>query len=313
MNLNQLRIFYFAVKYGSFSAAAEALYITQPAVTKQIQQLQATYGVKILNRFGKKMVPTDAGEVLYEFADKIFQFESQAEESLRDFQQRKSGRLRIHASESFGAYYLPFIINLFRKKYPKIHISVNIFPNREIIENTVKLENDMGFISYPIEHKKLMVREILEDRLVLIVPPSHPFAKKKLLEPRKLEAQSIVMHEKGSASREIVDGFIKRHNVSVSVPLELSNNEAIKRAVEEGIGLSLISEHVVSEEVKRKKLKSIPLVDPTLIRKFYLIYHKEKYLSQPFQMFISMVNQWSSEYRKAYARRSPLPSYSERD
>lgn len=309
MNLNQLRIFYFAVKCKSFSAAAEALYITQPAVTKQIQQLQATYGVKLLNRFGKKMVPTDAGEVLYDFADKIFQFESQAEESLRDFQQRKSGRLRIHASESFGAYYLPFIINLFRKKYPKIHISVNIFPNQEIIENTVKLENDMGFISYPIEHKKLLTQEILEDRLVLIVPPSHPFAKKKLLEPRKLEAQSIVMHEKGSASREIVDGFIKRHNVSVSVPLELSNNEAIKRAVEEGIGLSLISEHVVSEEVKGKKLKSIPLVDPTLIRKFYLIYHKEKYLSQPFQMFISMVNQWSSEYRKAYARRSPLPSH----
>ncbi|MBM4340448.1 MAG: LysR family transcriptional regulator [Deltaproteobacteria bacterium] len=298
MNFHQLKSFYFAVKYGSLSAAADALYITQPAVTKQIQQLQATYGVKLLNRFGKKMVPTDAGEVLFDFADKIFQFESQAEESLRDFQQRKSGRLRIHASESFGAYYLPFIINLFRKKYPKIRISVNIFPNQEIVENTVKLENDMGFISYPIEHKKLLAQEILEDRLVLIVPSTHPLAKKRLLEPRQLDGQSIVMHERGSASREIVDGFIKRHNISVSIPLELSNNEAIKRAVEEGIGLSLISEHVVKEEVKRKKLKSVPLIDPALIRKFYLIYHKEKYLSQPFQMFISMVNQWTSEFKK---------------
>jgi DNA-binding transcriptional LysR family regulator len=310
MNFNQLRTFYFAVKYGNYSAAAEALYITQPAVTKQIQQLQATYGVKLLNRFGRKMVPTDTGEVLYDFADKIFQFENQAEESLRDFQQHKSGRLRIHASETFGAYYLPFIINLFRKKYPKIHISVNIFPNREIIENTVKLENDMGFISYPFEHKKLMVREILEDRLVLIVPSSHPFAKKKLLDPQKLDGQSIIMHEKGSASREIVDEFIRRNSLSVSISLEFSNNEAIKRAVEQGLGLSLISEHVVSEEVNRKKLKSIPLVDPTLIRKFYLIYHKEKYLSQPFQMFVSMVNQWSSEYHKAYAESPPLPSLS---
>jgi len=118
------------------------------------------------------------------------------------------------------------------------------------------------------------------------------------------------MHEKGSASREIVDGFIKRHNISVSIPLELSNNEAIKRAVEEGIGLSLISEHVVKEEVKRKKLISIPLIDPALTRKFYLIYHKEKYLSQPFQMFISMVIQWSSEYRKTYAGKPPLPNHS---
>ena len=241
----------------------------------------------------------DAGEVLYDFADKIFQMESQAEESLRDFQQRKSGRLRIHASESFGAYYLPFIINIFRKKYPNIHISVNIFPNQEVIENTIKLENDLGFISYPSEHKKLVVQEVLEDRLVLIAPPSHPFSRLKLLDPQKLDGQSIIMHEKGSATRDIVDTFIRRNNLSVLITLELSNNEAIKRAVEEGAGISLISEHVVSEEVKRKKLKSIPLTDPTMKRKFYLIHHKDKYLSHPLQMFLYMVNQWALEYAKS--------------
>lgn len=299
MNFNQLKTFYFAVKYGSYSAAAEALYITQPAVTKQVQQLEATYGIKFLNRFGKKMVFTDAGEVLYDFADKIFQIESQAEESLRDFQQRKSGRLRIHASESFGAYYLPFIINIFKKKYPNIHISVNIFPNQEVIENTIKLENDLGFISYLFEHKKLIIQDVLEDRLVLIVPPSHPFARMKLLDPQKLDGQPIIMHEKGSATRDIVDSFIGRNNLSVFIALELSNNEAIKRAVEEGVGISLISEHVVSEEVKRRKLKSIPLADPTMKRKFYLIHHKDKYLSHPFQMFLYMVNQWALEYTRS--------------
>ncbi len=299
MNLHQLRIFYFAVKYGSFSAAAEALYITQPAVTKQIQQLQAAHGVKLLNRFGKKMVLTDAGEALYSFADKIFQIEIQAEENLRDFQQRKSGRLRIHASESFGAYYLPSIINLFRKKYPKIHIAANIFTNQQIIENTLRLENDLGFISSSLEHKKLVIHEVLEDRLILIAPPSHPLARKKSLDPWKLEGQSIIMHEKGSASRNIVDEFIRKNNLLVSVTLELSNNEAIKRAVEQGLGLSIISEHVVREEIERKKLKPIPLTDPTLKRKFYLIYHKDKYLSQPFQMFVQIVNQWASEYKKS--------------
>jgi len=306
MNFNQLKAFYFAVKFGSYGAAAQALYITQPAVTKQIQQLQATYGVKLLNRFGKKMVPTDAGEVLFEYADRIFQIENQLEESLRDFQQRHSGRLRIHAGESFGAYYLPFIINLFRKKYPKIHISVNILPNQEVIENTVKLENDLGFISYPVDHKKLVVQEVLEDRLVLIVPLSHPFARKKTLDLRKLDGQALIMHEKGSATREIVDQFLERHHLSVFITLEHSNNEAIKRAVEEGIGISLISEHVVREEVKRKTLKAIPLAEPMLRRKFYLIYHKDKYLSQPFQMFLSMVNQWATSSYKAPP--PPLPT-----
>lgn len=301
MNFNQLKTFYFAVKYGSYSAAAEALFITQPAVTKQVQQLESAYGIKFLNRFGKKMVLTDAGEVLFDFADKIFQMESQAEESLRDFQQRKSGRLRIHASESFGAYYLPFIINHYRRKYPDIHISVTIFPNLEVIENTVKLENDLGFISYPLEHRKLVIREVLEDRLVLILPPSHPFSRLKRLEPQKLEGQSIVMHEKGSATREIVDTFIRKNNLSVFITLELSNNEAIKRAVEEGAGVSLISEHVVHEEVKRKKLKAVPLADSAMKRKFYLIHHKDKYFSHPFQMFLYMVNQWAKEYSSTQA------------
>src|SRR4030065_2301856 len=179
MNFNQLKAFYFAVKYGGYSAAAEALFVTQPAVTKQIQQLEATYGIKFLNRFGKKMVLTDAGEAFSGFADKIFQIETQAEENLRDFQQRKSGRLRIHASETFGAYYLHFIINLFKEKYSNIHISVTIFPSDLVIENTARLENDLGFISYPLVHKKLITHEVLEDRLALAPPPPPSLSRKK--------------------------------------------------------------------------------------------------------------------------------------
>ncbi len=304
MNLNQLRTFYFAVKLGSFSAAADALFITQPAVTKQIQQLQAAHGIRLLNRFGKKMVLTDAGEALFGFADKIFQIEAQAEENLRDFQQRKSGRLRIHSSESFGGYYLPFVLNLFREKYPGIHVSVTIFPSELVIENTVRLENDLGFISYPLDHKKLITREVLEDRLVLIAQPSHPFARKKALDPARLKGQPIIMHERGSASRNIVDEFIKKNNLTVSVRLELSNNEAITRAVEQDLGLSLISENVVREEVAGRKLKAIPIADPSLKRKFYVIYHKDKYLSQHLQVFLQMVNQWGSEYSRTRSEKS---------
>jgi DNA-binding transcriptional LysR family regulator len=147
-----------------------------------------------------------------------------------------------------------------------------------------------------VEHKKLVIRDVLEDRLVLIVPPIHPFAKKRLIQPRHLEGQPIIMHEKGSGTRHILDEFIQKNHLSVSISLELSNNEAIKRAVEQGMGLSVISENVVREEVQRKKLKAIPLADPTLIRKFYLIHHKDKYLSQPLQMLIQTVNQWATEY-----------------
>lgn len=294
MNFNQLRTFYFTVKNGSVSAAAEALNVSQPAVTKQIQQLQSAYGIKFLNRFGKKMVLTDAGEALYDFADRIFTIENQIEEKIRAFQQRKSGRIRIHTAESFGAYYLPSIVNLFKKTYPQMDIAANIFLPQQVIENTLRLDNDLGFIPCPFHHKKLVVREVLEDRIVLIAPPSHPFTRKILLRPRDLEGQSMIMHERGSATRNIVDEFIQKHRLSVFVTLELSSNEGIKRAVEQGIGLSLISANVVSEEVRRKKLKAIPLSDQSLKRKFYMIHHKDKYISQPLKILIDMVYQWSS-------------------
>ena len=135
MNLNQLRIFYMAAKHGSLSLAAQKLFISQPAVTKGIQRLQDYYEIKFINRFGKRMVLTDAGEVLYGIAEKIFEMENQAEESIFDFQQHKKGHIRIHASESFGAYYLPSILNPFSKSNPFIRISVNILPTEQVVEN----------------------------------------------------------------------------------------------------------------------------------------------------------------------------------
>ena len=298
MNLNQLKIFYMAAKYGSLSAAAGALYITQPAVTKGIQRLQEHYEIKLFNRFGKRMALTDAGEVLYGIAESIFEMENQAEESLRDFQQRKRGFLRILSSETFGSYYLPFIINRFIQANPKIRISVELLPTDLIVEKTATLATDLGFISYPVPHKKLFMREVLEDSYQLIVPSGHPLASKSLIEPRDLEGYSLIVHEKGSAPRISTEDFVRRHNINVSIPLELSNNEAVKTAVEEGIGIAIIMKRVVSKELAMGILKAIPLSDPAMMRKFYLIHHKDKYISRPFQSLIDMVDQWVADYRR---------------
>ncbi|MEK7374008.1 MAG: LysR family transcriptional regulator [Thermodesulfobacteriota bacterium] len=296
MNLNQLKTFYMAAKHGSLSAAAEAMCITQPAVTKGIQRLQEYYEIKLFNRFGKKMALTDAGEVLSGIAESIFEMENQAEESLRDFQQRKRGFIRILSSESFGSYYLPFIINRFSKANPGIRISVDLLPTEQVVEKTAALSNDLGFISYPVPHKKLFMREILEDSYQIIVPPGHPFALKAVIEPEDLAGQSVIVHEKGSAPRKSTEEFAGKHNIHLTIPLELSNNEAIKTAVEEGVGIAIITRRVVSKEIEMGKLRAIPLSDPAMTRKFYLIHHKDKYLSRPLQSLIDMVDHWASEY-----------------
>jgi len=301
MNLNQLKIFYLSAKLGSLSAAARALNITQPAVTKGIQRLQEYYEIKLTNRFGKKLALTDAGDALYEIAEKIFELEKNAEESIRDFQQRKKGHIRIHASESFGAYYLPSIIGPFSKSNPNIRISINILPNEQVVENVAGLNNDLGFISYPIEHKKVLIREILEDRLVIIVPPDHAFARKKYLAPRDLNGQNMIIHEKGSTPQRVIDEFIKKNKISIFIPMELSSNRAVKKAVEDGTGIALISRNVASEEIQMGRLIAIPLSGRAIKRKFYLVHHKDKYISESLGRLIEMVDKWAAEYTKSFS------------
>lgn len=299
MNLNQLKIFYLAAKKKNLSLAAEELFITQPAVTKGIQRLQEFYDMKFVDHIGKQLVLTDAGEVLYEIAEKIFELESKAEESIRDFQQRKRGRIRILSSESFGDYYLPRIIIPFSKAYPLVRIKMNILPTEQVIEHTATLNNDLGFISYPIEHKKLLVKEILEDELVIITPPNHPLARHKGLSPGHLEDQILIMHETGSAPRNAFENYIRKNELEVEVHLELSSNRAIKRAVEDGLGIALISRKVANEEIVNKRLMAIPLSDPSMTRRFYMVHHKDKYLSESLQNFMEMVLKWSADYVEA--------------
>ncbi len=295
MNFNQLKIFYFAVKSGNLSAAAEDLFITQPAVTKGIQRFQEFYELKFIDYVGKKLVLTDAGEVLFEIADKIFEMETHAEESIRDFQQRKRGHIRIMSSESFGDYYLPEVIIPFCKAYPLVRVSMNILPTELVVESTASLQCDIGFISYPVDHAKLAVREILEDELVIITPRSHPLAGRHMLRAHDLEGQPLIMHEEGSAPRRAIDDFVQRHGITIKIPMELTSNRAIKRAVEHGIGIALISRKVAKEEIEQKRLIALSLADPAMKRKFFLVHHKGKYMSESLQRLMDMVFKWASE------------------
>ena len=285
-----------AAKNGNLSLAARELFITQPAVTKGIQRLQEFYDMKFVDHIGKKLVLTDAGEVLYEIAEKIFELENQAEESIRDFQQRKRGHIRILSSESFGDYYLPRMIIPFSKAYPLVRITMSILPTEQVVNHTAILNNDLGFISYPVEHDKLLVREVLKDQLVIIAPLNHPLTCKEKLAPDDLAGQLLIMHEKGSAPRNAIEEYIRQNNLSVKIPLELSSNRAIKRAVEEGIGIALISRKVALEEIEAGRLMAIPLSDPSMTRKYFMIHHKDKYLSESLGNFIERVFEWAAEY-----------------
>lgn len=296
MNLGQLKIFYLSSKMGSLSKAAEELNVTQPAVTKGIQRLQEYYDIKLFNRFGKKLILTDAGSALYEIAEKIFDLEIHAEDTIREFLEQKQGHIRIDASESFGAYYLPSIVNPVSKEHPNVRFSVNILPSDLVVENVANLNNDIGFISLPIENKKVVSREILEDHMIFVAPPSHPLVNKKHLTYMDLSGQSMIVHEKGSLSHQVIHDFLKKHKLDVVVSLELSSNRAIKKAVEDGLGIALVSRNTAFGDILRKKLTVLPFPGPPISRKFYIVHHKDKYFSEVLNQLIERVDHWAFEY-----------------
>jgi len=299
MNLGQLKIFYLSSKLGSLSKAAEALNVTQPAITKGIQRLQEYYDIKLFNRFGKKLVLTDAGIAVYKIAEKIFDLEIYAEATIREFLEQKQGHIRIDASESFGAYYLPSIVNPVSKEHPDIRFSVNILPSGLVVENVANLNNDIGFISYPIENERVVCREILEDHMIFVASPSHPLVNKKRLTYMDLSGQSMIVHEKGSLSFQVTHDFFKKNKVDVVVSLELSSNRAIKKAVVEGLGIALVSRNTVFGHIQMKKLAVLPFPGPPITRKFYLVHHKDKYFSEVLNQLIKKVDHWALEYHKS--------------
>jgi DNA-binding transcriptional LysR family regulator len=264
MNLGQLKIFYLTSKTGSLSKAAEELNITQPAVTKGIQRLQEYYEIKLFNRFGKKLVLTDVGNALYKIAEKIFDLEIHAEDTIREFLEQKQGHIRIDASESFGSYYLPSIVNPVSKEHPNVRFSVNILPSVLVVENVANLNNDIGFISFPIENEKVICREILEDYMVFIAPTSHPLVDKKRLTYMDLSGQPMIVHEKGSFSYQVTQHFLTINKVNFIISLEFSSNRAIIKAVEDGLGIALVSKNIVSDHLQIKRLAVLPFPGPPI-------------------------------------------------
>jgi DNA-binding transcriptional LysR family regulator len=294
MNLNQLKIFYLAIRRGSLTAAAAELNITQPAVTKAIQRLQQHYDVRLVERAGRTWVPTAAGKALYRIAARIFQLENQAEDSIRSFREQGERRLRILSSETFGGYYLPEVINRYQSLHPDITVAVDILPNEKVLECTASMDNDLGFVSDPIRHKSLTLNAVLTERLVLIAAAGHPLAQGRSLRPRDLAGQPIIMHEQGSAVQKAMDALLGRNRSRSSNYLEFSNNEAIKRAVASGAGVALISEKVAAEEVRTGKLKILKLATLPIRRTFFMVLHKGKYISQALKSLIEMVDQWAA-------------------
>jgi DNA-binding transcriptional LysR family regulator len=286
MNLHQLRVFFEVAEARSFSAAAEKLHVTQPAITLQIKNLEDYYELKVFERIGKKVLLTEEGKVLFDFANQMLTLSRQTEEALADLKGLSRGTIQIGTSYSFGDYYLPTLLKAFHKKYPKVSIGISAGNTSQIIEDTLLHKNDIAFVAYHPGNNKLVVREFVSDILVAIVPNQHKLAGRESITLNELNREPLILRERGSSYRGMVDETFKRKGISPLIIMESASTSAIKKMVQSGAGIAILSRQVVKEEAEANAFKAIEFTEVEMAHRFYLIYHKDKYFSRALEAFV---------------------------
>jgi len=286
MQLNQLWVFYHVAKRKSFSKAAEALFLSQPSVSNQVKLLEESYGLKLFDRSGRNIELTNPGEILLSYAERIFNLVKEADSVIEEIKDLKTGEIRISASNTLGAYYLPDILDLFRKKHPGIEIRMNVGYTQTVVEDILSFRSDLGLIGRAVAHPNIVAIPLWEEELVLIVAKDHPFASCIEIDPSELRGQPFIMSERGSGVREITEEILSKAGISPDIIMELGENEAIKRAVSSGLGMTIISAAVASRELERGLIRSVQLRGARISRRFYIIHHKDKYISRLIRAFM---------------------------
>ncbi|MFP4974551.1 selenium metabolism-associated LysR family transcriptional regulator [Paenibacillus sp. CN-4] len=281
MNYHQLHIFYTVSQRGSFSAAANALHMTQPAVTMQIQALEDYFGTKLFNRSTKKIELSDAGAALLPFAVKSMELMRETDLAMSAFTQKLEGRLTLGASLTIGEYVLPRLLGPFGKAYPHISIMLKVMNTSQILEEIMKHQLNFGLIEAQVAHPDMVIEPVMEDELKLIVPGGHALAGRTDVRLAEALEHPFVLREQGSGTRRVMEEQLVRKGLKprdVNTIMELGSTGAVKSAVEAGLGLTMLSPSSVKHEVALGLLSVVDISDASFKRQFYAVHLKSTLL-----------------------------------
>jgi DNA-binding transcriptional LysR family regulator len=307
MNLHQMRVFYEVASAKSFTAAAAKLRLTQPAATWQIKRLEEAYGVKLLDRAGRRVSLTDEGKTLLDFAGRILRLARETDEALAELRGLPMGTLRIDATYIVGDYYLPTLLEAMHRRYPDLAFQVGIGNSSQVIENTLGQQNDVGICATDPGHPKLETQRILTDLLVAVVGPTHPFARRRTIAFRELEGQPLLLREQGSSPRRTIDEMLQRHGITPRVMMESASTSILKRFAANGAGVSVLSQQVVAQEIQGGSLHQVRFRDAEVAYHFYLIRHRDRWASRAVKAFIAMAQDAPRSIPPPRARRPGRP------
>ncbi len=283
--LHQLKVFEAIARSGSFTRAAEELFLTQPTVSQQIKMLTKAVGQPLFEQIGKRLYLTDAGQEVLTVCRDISERLSQLEMILADLKGLKQGNLRLSVITT-AKYFVPRLLGPFRHRYPGINISLQVTNNQRVLERLSENLDDLYILGQPPDNMDVSLRPILENPLVVIAPHNHPLAQEQNIPLQRLAEELFIMRESGSGIRMAVERFFKENRVAINVVMEIGSNEAIKQAIVGGLGLSVLSRHVLALEGTKGPLTVLDVEGFPIQRHWYVVYPANKQLSVVARTFL---------------------------
>jgi DNA-binding transcriptional LysR family regulator len=260
LNLHLLRMFVAVIQTGSFSRAAEALYVSQPAVSKGIRDFELQIGCRLLDRLPKGVRPTREGQALLRHAETLFATERAAEEEMRSLRTLGEGSLRIGASTTIASYMIAECLGIFHTAHPNIDLHIISANTREIADLTIAHDIDIALVEGPVKDENLIAEPWRTDLMELIVGPRHPFAAAASpIDAGGIATETFIVREPGSGSRKIVTKALADHGIEPRRTLEIGSTEAIKQAVAADVGISIISTSATRDQVAQGRLKTVKM------------------------------------------------------
>lgn len=281
----QLKVFVTVAERQSFSRAAEALHMTQPAVSQHIQALEKIVGTKLLDRNNKFVRLTRAGDVVYRHAQEILGLYSRMQRLVDDLMHVESGALAIGASYTFGEYILPHAIARFRERYPHITPTITIANTRVVAEQVANHQLDVGLIEGEYTHDTLSIEPFAHDLMVVIAAISHPLVNQAQVNMRELEPETWIMRERGSGTREVSERAFAQFSFTPASVMEFGSTQVIKEAVEEGLGVSILSKWAIRKELTLCTLQELDVQGFPMKRRFSLVTHKSESRTKAMDLF----------------------------
>ncbi|MHB8843642.1 MAG: selenium metabolism-associated LysR family transcriptional regulator [Nitrospirota bacterium] len=292
MDLHQIEIFCSLIRHKSFSRAAEALLLSQPTVSGHIKNLETELGVKLLDRMGKRVLPTEAGEVLYRHGLKLLEERDRTRQEIDSLSGTVSGLLRLGGSTIPGAYILPPFIGAFRKKHPAVSVQLMIDDTARVTEAVLAGELMIGIVGARVADPRLEVHPFETDELVVAVPARHGWAKKRTIAPDALVGEPFILREEGSGTRRIMEDRLDKAGISVA-DLNLSaivgSSDAVRQAVKAGLGVAILSRRAIQDDLEAGKLSAIRISGVRMERSFFVVLLKGRSRSPLCRAFLDFI------------------------